>query len=56
MRKSGPLPDVSLPLAANVPTISSSDSIEAALGIIEAADVRPKDEVDLLARFFLERR
>lgn len=59
MRKSGPLPELHLPPSSFAPaamTISSSDSIEAALGIIEAADVKPKDEVDLLARFFLERR
>ena len=54
-RKSGSLP-VLPPLASKMPVISSSDSIEAALGIIDAAEAKPKDEVDLLARFFLERR
>ena len=54
MRKSGPLPNLSVPSASKVPVMSSSDSIEAALGVIDV-DAKPKDEVDLLARFFLER-
>ena len=55
MRKSGPLPNPAVPAASKVPVMmSSSDSIEAALGIVDA-DAKPKDEVDLLARFFLER-
>ena len=54
MRQSGPLSTFSLPTAPKVPEISSSDSIEAALGIMDA-EAKPRDEVDLLARFFLER-